>query len=230
MTRILAFIPARGGSRGVPRKALQMLGDMPLLAYTIRDALNIEGITKVFVSTDDPEIRSVSFEYGAEVPFLRPPHLAQDDSRLEDAHRYSLEWYEKNETFKPEIEIVMSPTHPFRRRGLVTNTLKMGLSSPDVFNLGSISEAKVDPYNYWLRREGRLERFQFSSREASPPPRFYQSALSFNIVFSCRPHLPNRRVPVLLNEIESIDIDEPSDLEMARRVLSDGLYPFNDAC
>lgn len=226
--KIIAVIPARGGSKGIPRKALNMLGNMPLIAYTIRDALSIKGITKVFVNTDNPEIRAVSIEYGAEVPFLRPPELAGHDSQLGDAHKYALDWYRDHEGFIPDIEIVMSPTHPFRRKNLINNALKRGLDNSEIFNLGSISPAKVMLDNYWIKRDGKTQRFQFSVNGKPTPIALYQSAFSFNIVFICRPHFPNRRIPIILNEIESIDIDEPEDLETARRVLAEGLYPFDE--
>lgn len=222
----IAVIPARGGSKGIPRKALQMLGDMPLIAYTIRDALSIQGVTKVFVNTNDPEIQAVSIEHGAEVPFLRPRELAQDDSQLGDAHKYSLDWYRINEGFIPDIEIIMSPTHPFRRRNLINNALKRGFDNSEIVNLGSISPEKVMLDNYWIKRNGKTQRFQFSVNGKPTTIVLYQSAFSFNIVFKRRLHFPVRRIPIILNEIESIDIDEPEDLEIARRVLAEGLYPF----
>lgn len=225
---MIAVVPARGGSKGIPRKALQMLGDLPLIAYTIRDALSIYGVTKVFVSTDDPEIRAVSLEYGAEVPFLRPRELAQDDSRLEHAHRHALDWYRDHEGFVPDIEIVMSPTHPFRSQNLINSALKRGLDTPEIFNIGSISLANVMVDNYWIRTKEKMRRFQIPTNGKPTSTALYQSAFSFNIVFACRAHLPNRRIPIILNDIESIDIDEPKDLEIARIVISEGLYPFDE--
>jgi CMP-N-acetylneuraminic acid synthetase len=226
--KIIAEIPARGGSKGIPMKALQMLGNMPLIAYTIRDALSIEGVTKVFVNTDDPKIRSAAIQYGAEVPFLRPKELAEDDSRLEEAHKYALDWYHNNEGFVADIEIVMSPTNPFRRNSLINQALTQGLKDPKIFNLGSISPANVDSDNYWVNKNGKMCRFRYSANGKPISTILYQSSLSFNIVFMCRHHLPNRRIPIILNEIESIDIDEPSDLERAQMVLREGLYPFDE--
>ena len=226
--KTLVFIPARGGSKGVPRKALSLLGAMPLIAYTIRDALAIEGVTKVFVSTDDPEIQAASIQYGAEVPFLRPEHLAQDDSNLSDAVTYSYDWYRENEGFADDIFIAMSPTHPFRRPNRVNDALKLRLRNPEIFNVGSISPATVFLDNCWIKENGSIKRFHGPSKAGHVPEKLYQSAFSFNIVFDCRAHLPNRRIPVVLNEIESIDIDDPQDLELARMVVDEGLYPFDE--
>jgi CMP-N-acetylneuraminic acid synthetase len=226
--KAIAMIPARGGSKGVPRKSLQMIGSMPLIAYTIRDALSIQGISKVFVSTDDSEIQAVSKEYGAEVPFLRPPELAQDDSKLEDARDHDIEWYRENESFIPDIEIIMSPTHPFRRKNLINNALIRGLDNPDIFNIGSVSPANVMVDNCWIKRNGEMQRFKIPINRKPVLTNLYQSAFSFNIVFDCRTNLPNRRIAVILNNIESIDIDEPDDLEIARMVIKEGLYPFDE--
>jgi len=228
MLNTIAFIPARGGSKGLPRKALRLLGDKPLIAYTIQDALAIKGITKVFVSTDDPEIQAVSIEYGAEVPFLRPPELAQDKSDLHDALMYSYAWYEEHEGFIRDIEIVMSPTYPFRRPSLINSVLDQAWANPEIFNIGSIAPADVSFDNYWTVRSGEVEPFQIMEKGRKILTKPYQSAFSFNIVFVCRPNLYNQRVPVVLNEIESIDIDEPQDLELARSVIAEGWYPFNE--
>jgi CMP-N,N'-diacetyllegionaminic acid synthase len=224
----IVIIPARGGSKGVHRKALQPIGDMPLIAFTIRDALSINGVSKVVVSTDDPEIKEVSVEYGAEVPFLRPSELAKDNSNLEDAHKHALSWFRENQGFTPDIEIIMSPTHPFRRHNLVNHALKLGVENPGIFNVGSISKAGVNIDNFWARKNGKIERFHchFNGRPKESP--VYQSAFSFNIIFTCRPHLCDRRIPIILNEIESIDIDVPKDLEIARMVIEEGLYPFDE--
>jgi N-acylneuraminate cytidylyltransferase len=224
--RIFIEIPARGGSKGLHRKALQMLGEYPLIAYTIRDAHLIPGDTKIFVNTDDAEIGSVSISHAAEVPFLRPEELARDNSNLSDAHKYALAWYQYNEGYVPDIEIVMSPTHPFRRKSLIKNALKIGFENPDIFNIGSISPVKVINSNFWIKKDGNMRRFQITNSYKSRLGTFYQSAFSFNIVFSYRSNLPDRRVPIVLNEIESIDIDEPIDIEIARMVISKGLYPF----
>jgi len=225
--KIIAVIPARGGSKGVPRKALQKINDMPLIAYTIRDALEIEGITKVFVNTDDPEIREVSLAFGAEVPFLRPAALAQDDSNYTGAHQYALDWYLDNQGFLGDIEIVMSPTYPFRRKQIVSRAMKKALQDPTIFNVGSIAPVSFNCENIWQKSNESLIRLALPINGNSKPQRFYESAFSFNIVFNFRSHLPDRRVPYELNKIEAIDIDEPMDLELARQVVREGLYPFD---
>ena len=83
----MAWIPARAGSKGVPRKALQHVGEHSLLAHTVRAALDIPGIDRVVVTTDDAEMRALAVAEGAEAPFQRPADLAQDDSSLSEIGR-----------------------------------------------------------------------------------------------------------------------------------------------
>jgi CMP-N-acetylneuraminic acid synthetase len=223
---IYVEIPARGGSKGVPRKALRNLGGKPLIAHTIAHALTIRNVNKVCVNTDDMEIREVSIAHGAEVPFLRPQELAQDNSLYEDAHRFALDWYRDNEAYVSDIAIVMSPTYPFRRKELLNEALEIVLGDENIFNVGSIAPASVRMDNFWQASGSTLIRFAFPVGKMPVDITFYQSAFSFNIVCNQRTHLPDRRIPFELNEIEAIDIDEPADLELARRVMEEGLYPF----
>jgi len=81
MVEVLALIPARGGSKGIPRKNIKDLGGHPLIAYSIAAGLSSKLVTRTIVTTDDEEIAQKAKEYGAEVPFLRPEVYAQDDTR-----------------------------------------------------------------------------------------------------------------------------------------------------
>ncbi len=228
--RIMIMIPARGGSQGVPRKALADLGGWPLISYTIRQALEIEGVDKVVINTDDAEIRDVALAFGAEAPFLRPAELARNDSNLSEAYVFQSRWYKKHEGFVHDVAIIMSPTHPFRRAGLIAKALAQGLTDPAIFNLRSIAPAWVRLDNYWSMSGGIPQPFFDLEHRTPPAGGLFQNAFSFNIVFETRAdrlHL-NREVPIMLNDIEAIDIDQPEDLDLARIVLKEGLYPFPD--
>lgn len=112
---ILVLIPARGGSKGVPRKNIRLLLDKPLIAYTIETALEIDFLDKVIVSTDDLEIAQISREYGAEIPFLRPYELATDEARSIDVILHVMDWMEK-EHGAFNLILLLQPTSPFRNR------------------------------------------------------------------------------------------------------------------
>lgn len=111
--RILGIIPARGGSKGVPRKNIKLLGDKPLIAYTIEAALQSQ-LTKVIVSTDDEEIAEVSRQYGAEVPFMRPADLASDTASSISMIQHALKTMESIEGICFDGIMLLQPTTPFR--------------------------------------------------------------------------------------------------------------------
>ena len=118
MTEILALIPARGGSKGIPRKNIRNFAGYPLIAWSIAAAKQSELVTRIIVSTDDEEIAAVAREYGAETPFLRPAEFAQDNTTDLPVFEHALQWLEENEDYQPEIVIQLRPTSPIRPQGI----------------------------------------------------------------------------------------------------------------
>ena len=115
MRNIFCFIFARGGSKGVPGKNIRKLGGKPLISYSIEAALSSSLIARVFVSTDDPVIAQVAKKYGAEVPFMRPRHLAQDDSPEWLAWQHAItEIKNRQDIEKMDIFVVLPSTAPLR--------------------------------------------------------------------------------------------------------------------
>jgi CMP-N,N'-diacetyllegionaminic acid synthase len=111
--RILAIIPARGGSKGVPGKNIKLLNGKPLLAYTSEIALQSKQLTEVVVSTEDEQIITVAKSLGVKVPFIRPMALAQDNTPTIDAIIHALRWYEKQNVFFDAV-CLLQVTSPFR--------------------------------------------------------------------------------------------------------------------
>lgn len=109
----LAIIPARGGSRGIPRKNVRLLCGKPLIAYTIETALSSQLIDRVIVSTEDEEIAEFSKEYGVEV-IKRPSELALDDTPSLPVYQHTIRYLEKTEDYHPEIIVILQPTSPLR--------------------------------------------------------------------------------------------------------------------
>ena len=116
--RILGIIPARGGSKGVPRKNIKILGGKPLIVYTIESALNANGLTDIIVSTDSEEIAIISKKHGATVPFLRPKKLATDSANSIDVVIHVLEEQQKRNKFYDAV-VLLQPTTPFRPIGFI---------------------------------------------------------------------------------------------------------------
>ncbi|PWW38186.1 acylneuraminate cytidylyltransferase family protein [Chromohalobacter israelensis] len=110
----LVIIPARGGSKGIPRKNVRDIAGKPLIAWSIEQALASESVERVVVSTDDDEIAEVAVRYGAEVPFRRPAELANDTAATEPSLVHALHWLEDHEGYRPQNVILLQATSPVR--------------------------------------------------------------------------------------------------------------------
>jgi N-acylneuraminate cytidylyltransferase len=150
---VLAIIPARGGSKSLPRKNIALLNGHPLISYTIRQALTSRTITRVLVSTDDPEIAEISRSYGADVPFLRPAEIAGDLSVDIEYMRHALEWLSAHEDYRPQAVVNLRPTEPMRSTSTIDAAVKLLLDSPDADCVRSVRMAKESPFKMWLLRE-----------------------------------------------------------------------------
>jgi CMP-N,N'-diacetyllegionaminic acid synthase len=112
--KILALIPARGGSKGIPTKNIRQFAGKPLIAHTIEVAKGSKRIDRVVVSTDDSDIADVSRRYGAEVPVMRPPEMAADESPVIDAVMHMLDYFKKTESYEPSHVLLLQTTSPLR--------------------------------------------------------------------------------------------------------------------
>jgi len=125
----LAIIPARGGSKGIPNKNIRDFCGKPLIAYAIEAAKQSERLSRVVVSTDSEEVASVAKRYGAEVPFLRPPALAGDLSRIFDAVEHLLTRLREDERYTPDYTVLLQPTSPLRTAEDINCTIELLLKS-----------------------------------------------------------------------------------------------------
>jgi CMP-N,N'-diacetyllegionaminic acid synthase len=146
---VLALIPARGGSRSIPRKNVVELGGHPLIYYSIEQAIQSQQISRVIVTTDDDEIAKVALESGAEVPFKRPGEFATDTAQDYGVFRHALEWLEEHESYVPDLVVHLRPTGPIRKVELIDQAIGMMLANPDADSLRSMSPAELTPYKMW---------------------------------------------------------------------------------
>lgn len=146
---VLALIPARGGSKSVPRKNLLAVAGKPLIAYSIRHALECASVTRTIVSTDDAEIASVAVEFGADVPFYRPAEFATDFATDLDVFRHALEWLSEEEDYVPELIVHLRPTGPVRDVALIERAIALMLRHPEADALRSVGLAEQTPYKMW---------------------------------------------------------------------------------
>jgi len=154
---ILAIIPARGGSKGIPRKNVIPVGGRPLIAHSIEQARASRLITRTIVSTDDAEIAGVARAHGAEVPFLRPAEYAQDLSPDIDVFRHALQWLADHEGYRPELVVHLRPTGPVRRIELIDQAIALMIEHPKADALRSVSAPIQTPYKMWRIEDGYLQ-------------------------------------------------------------------------
>ncbi len=145
LLEILAIIPARGGSKGVPRKNIRLLVGKPLIAYSIEAALKSRYIDRVVVSTEDEEIAETARRWGAEV-IRRPKKLARDDTPTIDVIIHVLDYLRKEEKYIPDIVVLLQPTSPLRTREDIDNAIEHFLNNQDCLSLVSVTEFEHPPW------------------------------------------------------------------------------------
>ena len=146
---IIAIIPARGGSKGIPRKNIRPIAGFPLVAFSIAAALQAEMVTRVLVSTDDEEIAEISRRYGAETPFLRPAELAADRTMDLPVFQHALTWLAGHEDYHPDAVIHLHPTSPVRPRGCLDQAVRLLLDHPEADCVRGVVEPGQNPHKMW---------------------------------------------------------------------------------
>lgn len=225
MNRTLCLIPARGGSKGIPRKNLREVGGKPLIVWTIEQALAIraDGDVDVVVSTDDQEIADVATAAGAEVPFLRPADLAEDTTATEPVVIHAIEQLTAAGR-RPDTVMLLQATSPLRRSGTLSRALhefdKSGVDSL----VGVVPQA---PFLWWATDPPRAD-YEVGRRlrrqDITPEMMRYRETGSVyvtrtEIYLEQHNRLGGRVGLFVMGEIEGVDIDTVSDLAFAERQL-----------
>ncbi|NUO36216.1 MAG: acylneuraminate cytidylyltransferase family protein [Dermatophilaceae bacterium] len=161
--RILAVIPARGGSKGLPGKNIRPMWGLPLIVHSVRAAALTPEVTRCIVTTDSDEIAGIVREHGGEAPFLRPPALAADDTPMAPVVRHALEWAERDEGKAYDAVLLLDPTSPARVPEQLAEAARRLASAPDLDGVISVSEPTFNPVWVGVRpdtdRDGALGRY-----------------------------------------------------------------------
>jgi len=150
---VLALIPARSGSKGLPDKNIKHLNEKPLIAYSIEQALKTKSVNRVIVSTDSEKYLNIAEEYGAEVPFLRPVELAKDDSTDLSVFEHTLKWLKDNEGYVPDIIVHLRPTSPMRKVKDIEKIISILSDDLSIDSVRSIQEMDDTAYKMWFVKE-----------------------------------------------------------------------------
>jgi N-acylneuraminate cytidylyltransferase len=149
---MIAIIPARSGSKGVPGKNIKLLGGIPLFAFSIIAAKMMPSVSRVIVSTDSDEYAHIAKEYGAEVPFLRPNEISGDKSTDFDLFLHALNWFKENENKIPEYLLHLRPTTPLRNPQIMEEAVKLFFENKNLASsLRSGHSAPESPYKWFLK-------------------------------------------------------------------------------
>jgi CMP-N-acetylneuraminic acid synthetase len=217
---ILAVIPARSGSKGLPGKNLAVLGGIPLLAHSILAAKSCPLITRCIVSTDSKQIADVAREWGAEVPFLRPGKLSGDTALLSDVFRHLLKFLDQQENYTPECIVYLLPTHPFRSKKMMEELV--GKLAQGYKNVITVKHIKVEDTTYFVHEDNKLISVH-GNRDAHTCYRRY-GLFTGNRLKQKDRYQRNIYAYPLKTAYELIDIDTFKDLETAREMLKKKLY------
>lgn len=150
---VLALIPARGGSKRVPRKNLREVGGKPLIAWAIEAAWGARSVGRIVVSTDDEEIAAVARAFRADVPFLRPAEIAGDASTDLEVFTHALEWLRHHEGYVPDVCVHVRPTYPLRTAEDIDRVVAILTGTPGIDSVRSVCVATESPFKMWFKGE-----------------------------------------------------------------------------
>ena len=225
--RCLCIIPARGGSKGIPKKNLRMLDGKPLIAWTVEAAKKAKLVDRVIVSTDDAEIAAVSKQFGAEV-VMRPAEISGDAASSESALLHVLDVMVQNESYKPDILVFLQCTSPLTLPEDIDGTIQAMLSSHADTTLA------VTSFHYFLWRQDKSgnavgvnhdksHRLMRQEREHEYKETGSVYVMRTNGFLQARHRFFGKTTMYVLPQIRCLEIDEPADLVLAEALLGQGV-------
>lgn len=231
---IFGLITARGGSKGIPGKNIKPLCGRPLLSWTI-DAAKKSRLPRTFLSTDCPKIAAVGKAEGVEVPFLRPPELADDSSTSVDVVLHFLAFLRERESITPDAVLLLQPTSPLRRPEHIDQAIALFEGNAGATSLVSVVETQhsmVPESIMRLGADGYLEPYlplppQGQSRQKKPTYYARNGAAIYltrtSVILERHTMFGDRMLPLHMSREDSVDIDDPFDWKIAELLLFERL-------
>ena len=230
--KILGLIPARGGSKGFPRKNIKLLLDKPLIAWTIEQALESKYIDRLIVSTDDIEIAEISKKYKADVPFIRPRELSEDNAKGIDVVLHTLDWLKENDKRKKyDLIMLLQPTSPLRKYEDIDKAIEL-LFLKEAKAIVSVCE--VDHHPLWtnaLPEDGCMKDFirkEIINKNRQELPIFYRLNgaiyLAYcNYIKEQKSFFSKDTFAYIMPKSRSADIDNEIDFELAQILIKNNI-------
>ena len=230
MGPVLGIIPARGGSKAIPRKNIALVMGKPLLAYTLEEAQRSKRVQRLIVSTDDEEIADIARQFHAEVPFLRPKELATDDATDLEVFQHALRWLRENEGYGPEIVVHLRPTAPLRRAEDIDRGIALLMSS-GADSVSSVTLIKEHPEKMWRLTGDRLSPFlkrmkgEFYNMPRQKLEPLFVNNGSVDVAWAKTILQKNSMTGedirgFVMDALSSVNINEPEDLLLAELLLT----------
>ncbi len=237
-SEILAIIPARSGSKGLIDKNILPIDGHPLIAYSIKAALEAKYISRVIVNTDSKKIANIANYYGAEIPFIRPMNLASDDSTDYDVFRHCIENLFMTEGYKPDYIVQLRPTSPIRPSGLIDECITK-IHKTKFTSLRVVTESPLTPYKMWqVEDEGELIQLIDHSEYLEPfnmprqkLPKTYWQVGTLDIVKAStilkeKTMSGNKIMSHIIPGNISIDIDDINSFKAAEEIIKTKKYIY----
>ena len=230
MKNILAVIPARGGSKGIPRKNIVKIGGRPLIDYTIKPALQVNRINHVIVSTEDEEIASISRGLGVEVPFMRPNHLAVDQAQSAPVVIDALYRMEEINNIKYDAVLMLQPTSPLRTSKHIEKALDLFFSQECDSVVSVVSVGGTHPFRMKRLVDDRLVNYidqgfwDMRPRQELPPVYIRNGSIYLierDVLINKGQMIGEKCLGMVMGDKESINIDTPLDLKLAELLLEE---------
>lgn len=231
MNDVVAIIPARGGSKGIPRKNLVEIAGEPLIVHSINHALTAQRVSRVIVSTDDEEIADVARKAGAEVPFLRPKELAEDLVLDLPVFQHALKFLLDQENYQPELVVHLRPTAPLRKPDWIDAAIDQLRKVPEADSLRSVSKPNQHPYRVFrIDQAGYLDPIMkhehpmpyLLRRQDLPDLYYYNCVIDLtrpSTIFGKASMTGDRILPFVMDPEDVVDIDTRMDLALARLMM-----------
>jgi len=229
--KIIALIPARGGSKGIKNKNLVKINNKSLVLHSIEHALNSKSIDRVIVSTDSEKIAKLSQDNGAEVPFMRPHELAEDNVLDLPVFEHALNFLGSKEKYSCDIVVHLRPTAPYREVNWIDEAVKKLIDNPKADSVRSVSLVEQHPYrvfeigenNFLLPLLGERHPEPYLLRRQDLPKMYYYNCVidvtRSNTIFNKSSMTGNRILPYIIDSNKVYDIDSLNDLQIARLLL-----------
>lgn len=223
---IIAIIPARGGSKGIPRKNIKNFCGIPLIGWTIKAALSAKNIDQVIVSTEDKEIAEISMNLGAEVPFLRPKDLSGDNISMAPVITNILDWL-KNKNTDVDAIVVLQPTSPLRQPYHIDEAIKI-FKKNNAMSVISVVDVPhhFNPYSIMKKEDGKIKPFMETkniTRRQDKPKFLARNGPAVLVIKPEAVKIGNLYASPCfgyhMNRWYSVDIDEPDDFTLAELIM-----------